>query len=185
MSLAKSLRNASHQELRRRIVTGYPVDPAAIEGFAFRGTSLGQPWIVEKLTWKVFQKTFYREPGTGKLVGWNVRLEQDGIDAPSRPMRKRGTPVTEWNYEVIPQAGVPKPAGFDRGLIIDYGRAPNPRLASVNFVKDPLVSLSPDHCDELLGVSYVVVGGRTFETPTYFSLERDHPIDFVPKDFRR
>lgn len=180
MSIAKSLRNASLAELRSRIVHGYPVDPAAIEGFVYRGTSLGLPKLIEKLSWKTFQKTFYRDPRTGRLLGWNVRLEQDGIDAPSRPIRKDGKPVCVWHYEVIEPRGVPMPEGFDRGLIIDYSRADNPPWETVNWVKDPLVSLSPDNADELIGVSYAVVGGRCVETPTYFTLEREHPIDYVP-----
>jgi hypothetical protein len=184
MGIARSLRDVSRAELRRRITEGFPVDPAAIEGYAYRGTSLGLPHVLELLTWKTFQKTFYRCPRTGRLVGWNVRLEQNGVDAPSVPKRKGGEPVTEWLYEVVRSDGVPIPPGFDRGLLIDYGRAPNPRLSPVRFVKDPLVSLAPDHCDELLGVSYVVLGTRTVETPTYFTLVRDHPIEFVPRAFR-
>lgn len=177
-SIAKSLRTASHAELRRHIVEGHPVDPKAIEGYAFRGTSLGLPRFVELATWKTFQKTFWRHPD-GRLLGWNVRLEQDGIDAPSRPKRKRGVPVIEWPYGVIPPDGVPMPEGFGRGLVIDYSLAPNP--PQQRLVKDPLVSLRPDDYDELLGVSYVVVGGRCLETPTYFTLERDHRIDWVPE----
>lgn len=182
MSIARRLRTATRDELRRRIVEGHPVDPAAIEGYAYRGTSLGLPRALELATWKTFQKTFWRHPD-GRLLGWNVRLEQDGVDAPSRPKRRRGVPVTEWNYEVVAPAG-PMPAGFDRGLLIDYGRAPNPRLAPVRFTRDPLVALAPDSADELLGVSYLVVGGRVVETPTYFTLERDHRIDFVPEALR-
>lgn len=178
--IARSLREAPLDELRARIVEGNPVDPAAIEGWAYRGTSLGLPRAVERLTWKTFQKTFYREPRSGRLLGWNVRLEQDGIDAPSRPKLRDGRPITEWSYEVIPPAGVPTPPGFDRGLIIDYSLAENPRLAPVRFMKDPLVALSPGNADELIGVSYLVVGGRCVETPTYFTLERDHPIEHVP-----
>jgi hypothetical protein len=74
------------------------------------------------------------------------------------------------------------PRGFDRGLVIDYGRAKNPWWDTIRFVKDPLVSLSPDHCDELIGVSYAVVFGACVETPTYFTLERDHRIAHVPYD---
>src|SRR5215831_16064739 len=114
MDVARSLRNASREELRRRIVTGHPVDPAALEGWAYRGVSLGLPRFVEALTWKTFQKTFWRDPQTGRLLGWNVRLEQDGIDAPSRPKRKNGRPVTVWHYEVVSPAGVPAPDDFDR-----------------------------------------------------------------------
>jgi hypothetical protein len=181
MSIAESLRQADHATLRKHIVEGHPVDQKAIEGFAYRGTSLGLPTVVEKLTWKIFQKTFHRDDRTGRLVGWNVRLHQDGFDAPSRPILKNGKPVCVWHYEVIEPRGVPMPKGFDRGLIIDYGRAPeNPAWETVNFCKDPLVALSPGNYDELLGVSYAVLGGRCIETPTYFTLVRDHPIDYVP-----
>jgi hypothetical protein len=182
MSIARSLRNADHAELRRRIVEGHPVDPAALEGYAFRGTSLGLPTFVERVTWKTFQKTFYRHPPTGKLVGWNVRLAQDGLDAPSRPKRRRGEPVVEWPYEVTGTDGVPMPSGFDRGLVIDYGRAPNPPWQ--RLVKDPLVALEAGSADALIGVSYVVIGGRCIETPTYFTLERDHRIDWIPEWYR-
>ncbi|MBX3270576.1 MAG: hypothetical protein KF729_09960 [Sandaracinaceae bacterium] len=178
MSIARALRDASRAELRRRIVEGHPVDPAAIEGYAFRGTSLGLPRLVVLATWKTFQKTFWRHPD-GRLMGWNVRLHQDGVDAPSRPKTRRGAPLIEWPYEVIAPAGVPMPEGFDRGLVIDYGRAPNP--PQQRLVKDPLVALAPGSSDELLGVSYVVIGGRCLETPTYFTLERDHRIDYVPE----
>ncbi len=181
MQLARALRSASTAELRDRIASGHPVDPAALEGWVYRGTSLGMPGFVERLTWKTFQKTFYREPAApGRLFGWNVRLEQDGIDAPSRPKLRGGQPVTEWHYEVIPPASVPTPPGFDRGLIIDYSRGLLPERGIMRWIKDPLVALAPDSADELIGVSYLVVGGRCVETPTYFTLEREHPIDFLP-----
>ncbi len=183
MPTARDLRTASHRVLRERILDGHPVDPAQLEGWAYRGTSLGLPTVVEKLTWKTFQKTFWRDPRSGRLFGWNVRLEQDGLDAPSRPKLRRGKPVTEWNYEVIaPSADVPRPRGFDRGLIIDYSRAKN-APGPMRVTKDPLVALSPGSADELLGVSYLVVAGRCLETPTYFTLEREHRIDFVPEVF--
>jgi hypothetical protein len=179
MTTARDLRNATTRELREHIVHGHPVDPAALEGWVYRGTSLGLPKLVERFTWKTFQKTFWREPGSGRLLGWNVRLEQDGIDAPSRPKLRRGRPVTEWNYEVIDARAVPMPNGFDRGLIIDYSRAQNPP-GTIRFVKDPLVALEEGNADQLLGVSYAVISGRTVETPTYFTLEREYPIEYVP-----
>jgi len=179
MTTARELRTASNRVLRDAIVRGHPIDPRDLEGFAYRGTSLGLPRALELLTWKTFQKTFRRDPATGRLVGWNVRLEQDGIDAPSRPRLRRGRPVTEWHYEVIPPDGVPMPPGFARGLIIDYSREPNPP-GVVRWVKDPLVALAPGSADDLLGVSYLVVAGRCIETPTYFTLEREAPISYVP-----
>lgn len=179
---ARDLRHADTRTLRDAIVHGHPVDPAELEGWAYRGTSLGLPSIAEKLTWKTFQKTFYREPGTGRLIGWNVRLEQDGIDAPSRPKLRHGRPVTEWHYEVVsPGAVRHKPRGFDRGLMIDYSLGANPP-GPIYLSKDPLVALKPGSADELLGVTYLVIGGVCVETPTYFTLERESRIDYVPYD---
>lgn len=180
MSVARSLRTASRAELRRRIATGHPVDPAAIEGWAYRGTSLGLPKLIEAITWKTFQKTFWREPASGRLLGWNVRLEQDGIDAPSRPKRRDSKPVTVWHYEVLSPAGIRTPPDFDRGLIIDYSRGRNPRFDTIRFSKDPLVALTEGSADELIGVTYLSIAGLCIETPTYFTLEREHRIDFVP-----
>ncbi len=184
--LARSLRTASPRELRERIVQGHPIDPARLEGYVYRGTSLGLPRVVELATWKTFQKAFWRHPESGRLFGWNVRLAQDGIDAPSRPLRTRGLPRTEWNYEVVTPRESPLPADLERGLVIDYGRAPNPRLSPTRLVRDPLVSLEAGRADVLLGVSVLALAGagatRFVETPTYFVLEREHRIDHVPAE---
>lgn len=174
------LLHAGHAELRRRIVEGHPVDPDAIAGWVYRGVALGMPKVVERLTWKTFQKAFWRDPHTARLFGWNVRLHQDGLDAPSRPRVRRGAPHTTWFYEVVPPDAAPTPPGFDRGLVIDYARARNPALDTVRLVKDPLVALSPGDHDTLLGVSYLVLGGVCVETPTYFLLQREHPVAAVP-----
>lgn len=181
MSIARALRDADNATLRRHILEGHPVDASAIEGWAYRGTSLGLPRLLELVTWKTFQKTFWRHP-SGRLIGWNVRLEQDGLDAPSRPKQRSGRPVTVWPYEVVAPGGAPMPDGFGRGLLIDYSRMPN--AWPQRLVRDPLVALRPGSADELLGVSYLVIGGRCVETPTYFTLEREHPIDHVPDAVR-
>lgn len=170
MSLVETIRHESRSQLRERLLHGHPVEPSALEGWAYRGTSLGLPRFVERLTWKTFQKTFWREPSTGRLLGWNVRLEQDGLDAPSRPKLKRGEPVTTGHYEVVRPEGVRAPAGFNRGLIIDYGG-----------LRDPLVAVEPGNSDLLLGVSYLALGPLCVETPTYFLLEREHPLTHVPR----
>jgi hypothetical protein len=184
MGVIESIRNESRKQLRARIVAGHPVDPAAIEGWAYRGTALGLPRFVEGLTWKTFQKTFWRDPASGRLLGWNVRLEQDGPDARSRPKLRRGEPVTTWHYEVVAPAGVPAPRGFDRGLIIDYGRGSNPWYDTIRATKDPLVAVEAGSADLLVGVSYLALGGLCLETPTYFVLEREHRIEHVPAALR-
>ncbi len=164
-------------ELRALLRGGRPVDPRALEGFAFRGTSLGLPPLVERWTWKTFQKAFWLHPRTGRLMGWNVRLEQDGVDARSRPRLRGGAPDCRWFFEVLPSRGL---GGVDTALI-DYARGPNPLFEPMRWVKDPLVAVGPDD-DLLLGVSWVVVAGGCLETPTYFSLRREHPVTHVPRE---
>lgn len=184
-SLRQQLLGARPVELRRLLAEGHPIDPRSLEGWSYRGVSLGLPRLVEKLSWKTFQKVFWRNPDDGRLLGWNVRLEQDGVDAPSRPKRDRhGDPLTTWFYEVLApdEATLPRswPRAFDRGLVIDYGRANNPALDTVRFVKDPLVALSPGNSDLLLGVSAVTLPGLCLKTPTWFLLEREAPLAHVP-----
>lgn len=184
-ALRDQLLRADLAELRRRLVDGRAVDPRALEGFSYRGTSLGLPRVVERLTWQTFQKTFWRHPGSGRLLGWNVRLQQDGLDAPSRPkVTRAGEPRTTWHYQVLRAEEAPLPNGWPRdlrhGLIIDYGRATNQLADTVRFVKDPLVDVGDGSGDVLLGVSVATLLGLVVETPTYFLLERDGPISFVP-----
>lgn len=173
---------ASRAQLRDLIAHGHPIDPAQLEGWAYRGVALGLPDFVAKLSWKTFQKTFHRDPLTGRLLGWNVRVHQDGVDAPSRPIEKKGRPWTTWHYEVRSPGGLRTPPGFDRGLIIDYGRGNNPLLETVHFMKDPLVALTPGDTDLLLGVTWVSLGRVQLETPTYFLLEREHRLAHVPSE---
>lgn len=183
--LRDELMRANRAELRHRLVEGRAVDPQALAGFTYRGTSLGLPRIAEQLSWKTFEKTFWRDPETSRLVGWNVRLQQDGLDAPSRPkLTRAGEPVTTWFYEVLPAATAPLPSSwpreFRRGLIIDYARGDNSILDGMHFIKDPLVDVGDGSGELLLGVSVVALRGLCVTTPTYFLLERAGPVSFVP-----
>lgn len=176
------LRHASRRQLRQLIAEGHRVEPTALEGWAYRGTVLGMPRLIERATWQTFQKTFFRQRDTGRLVGWNVRLHQDGVGAPSRPLTSNGVPVTTWPYEVVEPTGVAVPRGFDRGLLIDYGPFAGV-VDTMRVVKDPLVALEPGNADTLLGVSFLRLAGTCVETPTFFMLEREHPVTFVPQPF--
>jgi len=84
------LLDVPNRELMRLLREGHAIDPTKLDDYEYRGTSLGLPRFVERLTWKTFQKTFHRDPETGVLRGWNVRLEQRGLDADSVPLRRKG-----------------------------------------------------------------------------------------------
>lgn len=159
--------------LRERLIGGHPIDPAALDDTEYRGIALGLPRLIERLTWKTFQKVFYRDPGSGALWGWNVRLRQDGIDAPSVPLVRRGAPRCFGPYRVEPAAGYRAPLPCGQGLMLDYGAGPTSALSPM---RDPLVALIPGQVDLLLGWSYVDLGFARIPTPSYFLLERERPL---------
>jgi hypothetical protein len=148
-------------ELRSLARTASPIHPDMLDG-EWRGTSLGLPRLVERLTWKKFMKVFSRDPKTRVLRGWNVRIEQNGLDAPWIPRRRRGAPIIFGHFVVVDAPGA------DGGVILDYGAANGP-LHPMSRIRDPLLALG---ADLLLGWSDLALGKRRFETPTFFCLER-------------
>jgi len=160
---AASLRARSSAELAAVMASGRPFDPAAVAGWVYRGTSLGLPGLVEKLTWIKFAKAFHRD-GAG-IRGWNVRVEQDGLDRPWRPKLRRDRPVTFGPFDVVEERGA---------VVLDYRRAGGVLRA----LRDPLVALD-DHADVLFGRSLLAVAGRMLPTPSYFLLERDARVTDV------
>lgn len=178
--LVASLRAASTRALMARLRAGHAIDPRALEGWAYRGTNLA-PALLRRLTWTRFQKTFWREPATGRLLGWNVRVEQRA-DGPSRPLQDGGRPRCVWHYEVIAPRGVTTLPGCEHGLLIDYARGRNPRWDLPQLGRDPLVALAPGNPDVLLGLTVIPIGPLLVPTPTFFVLEREHPITYVPYD---
>ncbi|HSQ66705.1 MAG TPA: hypothetical protein VLM85_25970 [Polyangiaceae bacterium] len=175
--IAEPLLDASLRDLRRALAAGHPIDAAALDDTEYRGITLG-PKILSKLSWKTFQKTFHRDRGTGKLRGWNVRMEQTGIDGPPVPIKKNGVPKTWGHYSVYEAKGTRLAAPYDQALLIDYGVRGNGLL--VGRMRDPLVAVEAGNPDILLGVSYLDLGWFRIMTPTYFLLLREGPLSYVP-----
>jgi hypothetical protein len=165
--------------LRAVLRAGRPIDPDALADTAYRGVSLGLPAWVDRVAWKTFQKVFHRDPRTGRLRGWNVRVEQRGVDAPSTPRRKGGVPVTFGHFAVVPLDGrrVPLPCG--EGLLLDYGAGGNAALDPVRWLRDPIVAVVAGSAELLLGWSYLDLGVARVGTPSFFTLEREAPLDHV------
>lgn len=168
------------EELAALLREGHPIDPAALDDSEYRGVSLGLGATLERLTWKTFMKTFHRDPQTGGLRGWNVRMVQNGLGGPFEPMLKGGAPWTFGHYEVLGCEGQRVPKGCDRGLLIHYGVARNAKLDLLRRVRDPLVALVPGSVELLLGWSYLDLGVALVGTPSYFTLERHGPLGFIP-----
>ena len=168
----------SGAQLQSRLSAGHGIDPGALDQSTYRGLSLGLPKAAVAMTWLTFRKVFHRDPESGALRGWNVRLEQRGLDAPSVPMRKGGAPFTFGHYLVRdpdPDASpIPLPPG---ALLLDYGRGGNPRLDATSKLRDPLVALLPGSVDLPLGWSYVELGKLRVRTPSFLVLEREGALD--------
>lgn len=151
---------------------GYTLTPDALAGCRYRGHALGMPAWVEALTWRIFRKTFHRDPVSGALRGWNVRIAQDGPDRPDIPLQRRGETFAFGFYAVAPH-----PAG--RGVLLDYGRGGNPRLDPSGAIRSHLVALDEGGCELLLGWTSAEVGPLCVRTPSFFLLEHDGPLDEV------
>ncbi|MBI5496774.1 MAG: hypothetical protein HY904_17305 [Deltaproteobacteria bacterium] len=155
---------------------GHAIDPAWLEDAEYRGISLGLPAWVEALSWKTFRKAFHRDPRTGALRGWNVRIQQTGLDPPYQPLLHDGAPFTFGHFEVRPLEEYAAPYGITRGLMLDYGRGGNAPWDALRTMRDPLVALDAGSRTLLLGFSYVHLGLGRIRTPSFFCLQYDGPL---------
>jgi hypothetical protein len=157
----------------RVLADGFAVDPHALAGHAYKGTSLGLPPLATKLTWTTFRKAFLADDGA--VRGWNVRVEQRH---PHRPRIREGRAWTFGHYRVTPLRPGESPLPVaEGGVLLDYGLGDNGRLDPVGVVRDPVVAVKKGSVDLLLGWTYARVLGRSVGTPSWFVLEREGPLD--------
>ena len=175
---AKEFLTLTPKQLLAELRAGHAIEPEHLFDKEYKGTSLGLPAFVERLTWKKFKKTFHFDPARAVLRGWNVRLEQNALDAPCLPMQKRGEPVTFGHYHVVSPQGQRMPKGCDRGLLIHYGHGKKGPLDFTGRVRDPIVAINAGNADLLLGWSYLDLG-VCIGTPSFFTLEFDCPLTTV------
>jgi hypothetical protein len=179
---------ATNEERLRLMRHGFPIDPSRLDDMEYRGVSLGLPAFIERLTWTTFQKAFHRDPATRLLRGWNVRVEQRGVDAESVPRQRDGEPFTFGHFEVVTLDPERTPRGIKKGLVLDYGKGKNPRGDLTSLVRDPIVAVNEGSAELLLGWTYVHLAGMDFGTPSFFSLERERPLTHhaaAPRPARR
>lgn len=158
---AAELSRLSNAELAELMASTPAFDPGALAGSVYRGVSLGLPAWIERLTWKKFAKAFTHEGD--RLRGWNIRVEQDGLDHPWRPRRRRaGSPITFGPFAVTTTS---------TGVLLDY----NVPGGVMRALRDPLIALDRD-ADLLLGRSLIAIGNRRVPTPSFFTLERDRTL---------
>ena len=168
----------SASELRALHDRGHRIALADVEGFLFEGLNLSHPRLLRRLTWSKFAKTFYRDPRTSRVRGWNEAVEQTPLDEAWSPRTRRGQRIVYGHYEVTDDDRTDHPTG----LLIRYdaraGSSPS-RLDASRTLYDPLVALHPDSGDLLLGYTYVSAGRFRLNTPTWFALRRGPELDHI------
>lgn len=179
--IAADLWRMTNEQRLATLVAGHPIDPSALDDSEYRGVSLGLPKVIERLTWQKFRKCFHRDGS--QLRGWNVRLVQNGLEGEDKPVARRGTPLTFGHYGVVSCEGYTLPENQGRslrcsGLMLDYSMGKNP--PHLKALRDPIVAVNRDDPSLLLGWSYYDIGFMRGRTPSFFTLERNGPLTFIP-----
>lgn len=163
-------------QLAAALAAGHPIEPDALADRTYRGVSLGLPGFVDRLAWKTFAKVFCRDRERGLLRGWNLRLEQTGLDGPIVPRRRDGHDFHFGHFHVRPSADFALPRALPHSLVLDYGRGGNPRFDPTRAVRDPIVAVNAGSAELLLGWTFLELGAFRVGTPSYFTLEAVGPL---------
>ena len=180
------LLHMSGDELFAIVQRGTPLDLDAMADTTYTGIDLSMPAWFHKLMWKSFRKTFHRDPVSGRIRGWNVKVEQTGWDAPpSAKVNGQGKPLTFGHYEVRPATGLTFPHRWQGGHYLDYRVAGNRALDfPANCGYCPLVAVNPGSSELLLGWEIFNVAGMQIPLRDFWLLKREGPLaaaDVLPR----
>ena len=174
---AREFLDLDSASLYAALASGHPVDPDALKNSEYKGISLNMPGFVDRFFWKTFKKVFCNDLKRGVIRGWNVRLEQEGVDAPCTHRTKKGEIETFGHYVVRPASEYRCPAALPEGAVmLDYGLGGNASMDLVRPTRDPLVAVDEGSSKLLLGWSYMDLGLFRMRTPSFFLLVFDGPL---------
>jgi len=161
--------------------SGHAVAPERLAGYWYRGVGLAMPRLVARFAQK-FVKVFHQDPGSPVVRGWNIRMRQDGLDAPltspMTPATLAGHRIVYGHYHVVSAPAAPAGDAYPGSLLLDYSRGER-RWSPLAPIRDYVVALAPDDPSVLLGRMYLAFGSRYVPTPSYFLLVRHLPLDRV------
>lgn len=166
--------------------SAHPLDLDALADTTYTGIDLSMPALFHRLFWRSFRKTFHRDPASGRLRGWNVRVRQVGWSSPPPPLLDRhGRPITFGHYEVRSAVGVPFPRGWAGSQYLDY-RAGGNRFADfpARAGHCPLVRVNPGDDELLLGWEIFRIAGVNVPLDDFWVLRREGPLapaDVLPR----
>jgi hypothetical protein len=167
----------NNKELKNVFLNGYSFNINELENTQYRGVDLSLPKLANKILWKEFRKTFYRDPESGVLRGWNVRMEQIGWDNPGVAMRmKSGKELTFGHYHALEGDNPLFPKEWQVKNYLDYGIADNTFFDLARFTLAPLVAVNEGSSELLLGREVVKIGGFLIPLPDFWALRLEGTI---------
>jgi hypothetical protein len=171
------MKRADHEAILR---AAHPIPREALGDSAYTGVDLSLPPLANRLLWKTFRKTFVRDPATGEIRGWNVRVEQTGWETPTVPLvDSRGKQRSFGHYRLRSARGEKFPRGWTGEDFLDYGSAGNAALDPARCGWCPLVAVNEGNADLLLGWEVFKVAGVFVPLPDFWALRREGPLDVV------
>lgn len=180
MLTQSDLLRMSRAELAAIVATAHPIDHAAVAGHQYLGIDLSLPAFVNKLLWKTFRKTFYADPEQNLVRGWNVKLEQHGIDGPRIPLRdSKGSEKSFGHYHLLKRTNERFPGGWAGPDFLHYGVAGNHWYDPGAPGYCPLVAVNEGSTDLLLGWEVFKLGPLMIPLPDYWLLVREGPIETI------
>jgi hypothetical protein len=172
----RELALAPNDRLEQLLRTAAAPAPKALAGFEWRGYNLS--WRVKLLGLQKFVKGFF-EAGAG-VEGYNIPVEQNGLDG---PWRRLPTPANPRRYAFYCVTRVDPRAVdhlYPQAILLDYGASPrNPPRAIERRLRDYVVQPDPANPDLLLGKAYIAFG-RYRLASNFFLIERLGPVDWKP-----
>ncbi|GIV33106.1 MAG: hypothetical protein KatS3mg031_0641 [Chitinophagales bacterium] len=180
MLTKEDLLKMNNRQLFEVMLQGYALAPEQMAGKMYLGIDLSLPPLLHKILWRTFRKTFFRDPESGRVRGWNVRIHQTGIEPPSRPLlNKREVPVTFGHYELREAAGKKFPRGWRGSHYLDYTVAGNKWFDPARLGYCPLVAVNRGSMDLLLGWEVLKTGTGFLPLPDFWLLQVEGPLDYV------
>ena len=175
----EELREMSNDQLDELMENGHPVDPKEIEGFEFKGLNVGVPELLKMFAQK-FKKCFYRDPITGELRGWNLKIKQDReLDGPWETTSDDIRKTAHGFYKVYPAADDDTFNHYSQALLINYGEGDNPALDVTSLLRDYMVCVNEGDTSLLLGKAYLDFGLFNLPSQGFFILDKDCPLSDV------
>ncbi len=170
----------SQPERRQVMMNAHPINVDALDKTMYRGIDLSLPKIMNMILWKTFRKTFVRDPQTGDIRGWNVRMEQTGWEGPGKPKtNSKGKQISFGHYRVRPAKGIKWPRGWKGEQYLDYTIAGNHWYDPGAPGFCPLVAVNSGSNELLLGWEMLKFGPVFIPLPDFWALKLEGPLDVV------